>query len=43
MILNTNRLKIVSLSYEELFDYVINKKGFVKTNEDILFYEYRGM
>ena len=34
MILNTNRLKIVSLSYEELFDYVINKKGFVKTDED---------
>jgi len=34
MILNTNRLKIVSLSHEELVDYVRGHKGFVKNDED---------
>jgi len=34
VILNTNRLKIVSLSYEELVEYVVGHKGFVKTSDD---------
>ena len=34
MILNTNRLKLVSLSHKELVEYVLGHNGFVKTDED---------
>ena len=33
MILNTNRLKIVSLAYDELVEYVKDHKGFIKDDE----------
>jgi len=34
MILQSERLKIVSLSFNELVDYVTSRKGFVKSEDD---------
>lgn len=34
MILETERIKLLSLDYEQLVDYVKGHKGFIKTDED---------